>query len=368
MTDSRQEVWHLLVGLTRGGAETLLTQVLPHLRDHGQQPRVLALKGWGPVGDDLEAAGIPVTALGGRGRRDPRPIWRLLRSLRAQPPRRLHAHLTRAVLAAGWAGRGMDVPLVAHFHSLAGPRPHWQDRLEAAVSRRAAARVAVSAAVAADRARLFKLPVEAFQVMPNGIQAEPFAALPQVSGETKTVLVAGFLGRLQIEDKGLDLLLLALARLAGPPVVCLEIAGGPAEMIRTLKARAAELGLEDRVEFLGEVDDAAAVLARWDLLVLPSRREGFGLVLVEAMAAGRPVIASRAGGIPEVVEDGVTGLLVPVDDVPALAAALERLAGDPGERVRLGRQGRQVAVKKFSAAGTAAAWAGVSLTGQGGST
>jgi glycosyltransferase involved in cell wall biosynthesis len=228
--------------------------------------------------------------------------------------------------------------------------------------------VAVSIAVAADRARLFDLPLEAFQIMPNGIQAEPFAAVPDPSAETNARLVVGFLGRLQIEDKGLDLLLLALARQTGPPAASLEIAGGPPETIRILKARAAELGLEERVQFLGEVDDPVAALARWDLLVLPSRREGFGLVLVEAMAAGRPVVAARAGGIPEVVEDGVTGLLVPVDDVPALAAALDRMASDPGERVRLGRQGRQVALKKFSAAGTAAAWAGVSLTGQGGAT
>lgn len=368
MNGDRREVWHLLVGLTRGGAETLLVQVLPHLRDHGQEPRVLALKGWGPVGDDLEAAGIPVTALGGRGKSDPRPVWRLLRSLRERPPARLHAHLTRAVLAAGWAGRGTGVPLVTHFHSLAGRRPRWQDRLEGAVSRRAAARVAVSAAVAADRAHLFNTPENLFQVIPNGICTERLAAIPDVKEQAGRGLVAGFLGRLQVEDKGLDLLLLALARLGAASAIRLEIAGGPREKIEILEARAAELGLSNRVQFLGEVADAAAVLARWDLLVLPSRREGFGLVLVEAMAAGRPVVASRAGGIPEVVEDGVTGLLVPTEDVPALAAALDSLAARPGERARMGRQGRHVAGRRFSAAGTAAAWAGVSLTGQGGAT
>lgn len=368
MNAGRREVWHLLVGLTRGGAETLLVHVLPYLREHGQEPRVLALKGWGPVGDDLEAAGIQVTALGGRGKRDPRPVWRLLRSLREHPPYRLHAHLTRAVLAAGWAGRGTGVPLVTHFHSLAGRRPRWQDRLEGAVARRASARVAVSAAVAADRAHLFNMPDSRFQVIPNGIRTQALAEIHDLKEDAGGEVVAGFLGRLQIEDKGLDLLLLALARLGEAAKIRLEIAGGPPEKAESLRVRAADLGLADRVRFLGEVADAATALARWDLLVLPSRREGFGLVLVEAMAAGRPVVASRAGGIPEVVEDGVTGLLVPTEDVQALAEALHRMAASPGERARMGRQARHVAGGRFSAAGTAAAWASVSLAGQEGAT
>jgi hypothetical protein len=79
-------VVHLLVGLTRGGAEGLLVDVLPRLQRHGLVPSVLALKGWGPVGDDLQRAGIPVTALGGRGKGDPRPVLRLLAELRRRPP------------------------------------------------------------------------------------------------------------------------------------------------------------------------------------------------------------------------------------------------------------------------------------------
>ncbi|MCZ6832117.1 MAG: glycosyltransferase [Acidobacteria bacterium] len=367
MSRDRQPVWHLVVGLTRGGAERLLVDVLPRLAAHGQEPRVLALKGWGPVGEDLEKAGIPVTALGGRGRRDPRPVWRLLRLLRTEPPARMHAHLTRAVLAASWAGRGLAVPLITHFHSLAGDRPRWQDRLEAGASRRAAARVAVSTAVARDRAQRFHLPVDAFQVVPNGIDTERFAGLADLEETRRRPLVAGFLGRLLIRDKGLDILLEAMALLAagkGPAAdLRLEVAGGPASVATELAARATALGLGPRIRFLDEVPDAAAVLARWDLLLLPSRREGFGLVLAEAMASGRPVIASRAGGIPEVVDDGKTGLLVPPGDAPALAGALERLAGSPDELCAMGRRARQQAQVRFDVARTAAAWAGVTLRG-----
>lgn len=368
MNQERQPVWHLVVGLTRGGAERLLVDVLPRLAEHGQEPRVLALKGWGPVGDDLEKAGIPVTALGGTGRGDPRPVWRLLRLLRAEPPARIHAHLTRAVLAASWAGRGMPVPLITHFHSLAGDRPGWQDRLEAAAGRRAAARVAVSKAVARDRAQRFDLPLDDFQVIPNGIDTGRFAGLQQGDEVLGRPLVAGFLGRLLIQDKGLDILLEAMAMVAagsGPAAdLRLEVAGGPASCADELAARARALGLGDRVTFLGEVPEAATVLAGWDFLVLPSRREGFGLVLAEAMAAGRPVIASRAGGIPEVVEDGKTGLLVPPGDAGALAGALARLAGSPGELRAMGRRGREDAQARFDVGRTAAAWANVTLRGQ----
>ncbi len=368
MSRDLQPVWHLVVGLTRGGAERLLVDVLPRLAAHGQEPRVLALKGWGPVGDDLEKAGIPVTALGGRGRGDPRPVWSLLRLLRREPPVRMHAHLTRAVLAASWAGRGLKVPLIAHFHSLAGDRPGWKERLEAGASRRAAARVAVSTAVAQDRARRFHLPLDAFQVVPNGIDLGRFAGLPDLEETRHRPLVAGFLGRLLIHDKGLDILLDAMALLAsgsGPAAdLRLEVAGGPASMAAELAARAAALGLGSRVRFLGEVPDATAVLAGWDLLLLPSRREGFGLVLAEAMASGRPVIASRAGGIPEVVDDGKTGLLVPPGDAAALAGALERLAGSQDEMCAMGRRARRQAQVRFDAARTAAAWAGVTLRGQ----
>ncbi len=368
MSGDRQQVWHLVVGLTRGGAERLLVDVLPRLAAYGQEPRVLALKGWGPVGEDLEKAGIPVTALGGRGRKDPRPVWRLLRLLREEPPARMHAHLTRAVLAASWAGRGLKVPLITHFHSLAGDRPRWQDRLEDGAGRRAAARVAVSSAVARDRAQRFQLPVDAFQVVPNGIDIGRFAGLADLEAAGNRPLVAGFLGRLLIRDKGLDLLLDAMSILAagqGPAAdLHLEVAGGPASTVTELAARATALGLGSRVRFLGEVPDAAAVLAGWDLLVLPSRREGFGLVLAEAMAAGRPVIASRAGGIPEVVDDGKTGLLVPTGDAPALAGALERLAGSPDERCAMGLRAREQARVRFDVEMTAAAWAGVTLRGQ----
>jgi len=351
-------VCHLLVGLTRGGAERLLVEVLPHLPAQGIRPTVLALKDWGPVGEDLKARGIEVDALGGKGKGDPRPVLRLVSRLRRQRPVVLHAHLARAVMAGWWAARSAGVPLVAHFHSLAGGRPAWQDRLEGVAARRAGARVAVSAAVAADRAQRFQLPVDAFQVIHNGIDTGRFAALPEPATDRP---VFGFLGRLPVREKGLDTLLAAAERLesSGAAWPAIEIAGGPPEAAAELRRQVARSGLENRVRVLGEVGDVMALLARWSALVMPSRSEGFGLALVEAMAAGRPVVACRTGGIPEVVDDGDTGILVPPEDPAALAEAMARLAADPAGLLRLGASARRVACRRFDAGETAAAWARV---------
>jgi glycosyltransferase involved in cell wall biosynthesis len=110
--------------------------------------------------------------------------------------------------------------------------------------------------------------------------------------------------------------------------------------LRLLQEEARGLGLEGRLVFAGWREDAAEVMRALDVLVQPSHEEAFGRTLLEAMAAERPVIASRAGGMPEVVEDGQTGLLVPVRNPQALAEAMEALAGDAGRRAAMGRAGR----------------------------
>lgn len=109
-----------------------------------------------------------------------------------------------------------------------------------------------------------------------------------------------------------------------------------------------ELGLQDRMTFTGWVEPPWVARQRCDVLVMPSRVEGFGLVAVEALLAGIPVVASRVGGLSEVVEDGVTGLLVPSDDPEALASALRELEGDSVLRAELAERGRADVRRRFS--------------------
>ncbi|MFQ5719567.1 MAG: glycosyltransferase family 4 protein [Acidobacteriota bacterium] len=353
-------VWHLLVGLDRGGAERLLTQILPLMSQHAIETRVLALKGPGPTASDLEDAGIPVEALAGTGRADPRPVLRLLRRLRAGRPDVVHAHLSRAVLAASWTTSRTRTPLIAHVHSLAGERARWQERLEARACRRAQARIAVSAAVARERENRLGLPAGAFHVLPNGIDTSSLAAIPSRPPCPGRPLQVGFLGRLLIRAKGLDVLLDAAGLLLSDGRggrLSIEIAGGPAQAAGDLHGQLRRRKLTSMVTLRGSVPGPAEVLRGWDVLVLPSRSEGFGLVLLEAMAAGRAVVATRQGGIPEVVEDGTTGLLVAPGDAGELARALGRLEEDRELVCALGRAGRRRTRERFDREPVAAGWA-----------
>jgi len=161
------------------------------------------------------------------------------------------------------------------------------------------------------------------------------------------ILVLG-LGAL-IRRKGFDILLEALARLdrSISSGVQVRIAGSGEEQI-ALEKQAAALGLEARVRLLGRREDVADLLGACDVFVLPSRREGLGVASLEAMGAGRPVIASRVGGLGFVVRDGETGLLVPPEDVEALAGAMRRILTDAELRDRLGAGGRARVTEHFT--------------------
>jgi L-malate glycosyltransferase len=164
------------------------------------------------------------------------------------------------------------------------------------------------------------------------------AGLRRQLGIPQDATIISAVGQL-VEMKGQDLLIRALGRLDRGRDIRLLIAGDGPERIK-LQRLAQALGVQEWVRFLGHCHDVGAAYAASDIFAHSSRAEGFGLVLAEAGYFGLPVVATTVGGIPEVVEDGVTGLLVPPDDPPALAAALSRLIDDREYRQRLGRAGK----------------------------
>lgn len=169
-------------------------------------------------------------------------------------------------------------------------------------------------------------------------------AVPRASTNTpEGVPLVLALGRLH-QKKGFDILLAALAQVPG---VWLWLAG-EGELRGALEAQAARLGLADRVRFLGWRTDRAALLAACDVCVMPSRYEPFGTVMIEAWAAGRPLIAAAAAGPRGLVRNEVDALLVPVDDAAALAAALRRVVTDRGLADRLASAGRAVYEQRFT--------------------
>lgn len=154
--------------------------------------------------------------------------------------------------------------------------------------------------------------------------------------------------------KGVDILVQAMRRVADAvPAAKLYVVGGydlPSnrQFKAQLDRRVASLGLSEHIVFTGWRDDATAVLSLMDFLVLPSRSEGFGRCIVEAMALGKPAVGTRVGGIPDAIRDGETGLLVRPEDPESLADAMIRLAGDPELRGRLGTNARRVAFSDYS--------------------
>ena len=197
-----------------------------------------------------------------------------------------------------------------------------------------------------DHLRARGWPAERTHYLPNfvaGRAAEPVPRAPL--GTPADVPLALALGRLH-ENKAFDVLLDALA---GVPRLHLWLAGaGP--LRQTLERQATRLGLAGRVRFLGWREDAAGLLAAADFLVCPSRHEPLGNVVIEAWAAGRPVLAAASVGPRGLIADGESGLLVPTDDAAALAAAMARMATDPALRARLAEAGRAAWEARFTEA------------------
>lgn len=236
--------------------------------------------------------------------------------------------------------RGTAVVAVEH---LPAPCP-WPriDRLVRFAAPRLAAVVGVSAGSARQVEGLLGLSPGAARVVPNGVP-EPAVRRPLPAPVPAGRLVVGAVGRFD-RQKGFDVLLRAVADL---PAVHVVLIGDGAER-PTLERLVDDLGIRDRVSMPGWSEQASGYIRSFDVLVVPSRYEGLPLVVLEAMLAGVPVVATPVGGVPDAVRDGESGFLVPPDDAPALTAALARLAADPALRGRLAAAAEEHARREFT--------------------
>jgi glycosyltransferase involved in cell wall biosynthesis len=281
-----------------------------------------------------------------RSKFDLRSIREHVRAVRNVRPDILHVNLDNPFTAPYGllAGVLTHTVTVAVVHSAT---PAWRRRqgwLVRRVAPRVDAYVGVSGAVARSTESLLGLPTGSARVIYNGAEIPPALAARDGAPEP----LVGAVGRLA-EEKGYPVLLQALRSL---PRCRLVFVGDGVERA-SLEEQVAELELTDRVTFAGWVEPPWT--ARWavDVLAVPSFTEGFPLVIVEAMLAGIPVVASNVGGIPEMVVDGETGLLVPAGDAAALAAALDRLLGDPTLRGAISERSRRVAELSYTSAAMA---------------
>lgn len=343
-----------------GGAERMVLHLARGLQEAGREPVVVTLRsGW--MTERAQGLGVPVWILPQARGLDPAWVLRLARRLRREEIDLLHSHEFAMNVFGGMAAVVARRPHVATLHG----RAYATDRRRRALAYRGLRRggmrlVAVSRDLAGYLAARLRLPVEALSVVPNGIplperrgpagpageaartdaqrEARRETGLPV---EARVVVAVGNL--YPVKDHAT--LLRALAAL--PEDVHVAIAGRGEEEPR-LRRLADELGLAPRCHLLGVRDDVPRLLATADVFAQPSRSEGLPLAVLEAMGAALPVVATRVGGLPEVVVEGETGHLVPPGDPEALATVLGRVLAGPDRGRSLGEAGRALAEREFS--------------------
>lgn len=369
----RVKVLRVIARLNMGGPALHVAYLTAGLAERGYDTTLVAgtlARGEDSMAFVAEGLGVEVVRIDELHReislvRDVVAAFRLAKLIRRERPRILHTHTAKAGavgrLAAVLAGRARP-PIVLHtFHGHVlrgyfGPVRTWFFRLlERVLARFSTRLIAVSPQVRDDLVALKVAPAEKFDVVRLGIELEQRVAADEaVRAETRRVIgiaperfVVGWIGRMTAVKNMHDVLhaFRALRDRGVDAVLCL-IGDGPDR--DGLERHAHELGVMRHCLFLGYQEEVARFYAAFDAMVLPSVNEGTPVSAIEALAAGRPVVATRVGGVPDVVRDGVDGFLVEAGDVEGLADRLAELARDPELRRRLGAAGRARVVPRYA--------------------
>ena len=370
-------VLHVIHGLARGGLENGVVNLLNRLPPEQIEQSVCCLDQRGNMADRLSRP-LPIQVLH-RGRHDLRVPVRLARLLRTWRPDVIHCRNWNTWLDTVLAHRltGGQGTLVWSFHGFADG--DWFPRRRRIASRLLAAQTDRLFAVCHDSAerfgRLAGIPIDRFSVLYNGVDCERFrpstdrgalrASLGYRDDECIVLTVASL-----TPVKGHDRLLEAAARVLGRSGRRLRFVWlGEGSERAALERRIAALGIGGSLSLPGASDWVPETLAAADLFVLPSRLEGMSNAILEAMASGLPVIANAVGGNPELVDDGICGLLVDAGDTTAMADAILRIVEDEAMRTSMGRAARARAESLFSLQSMvtryAAYYVGAARAGQG---
>ena len=350
-------VVYVIDNMGRGGAQRQLIELVRRLPRASWEPVVISLstEPWkSTMVGELTAAGVRVHQINQHGALDVAALWRLTRLLRRYRPAIAHLWLFTATCYGGVAAWLAGVPRVIHAMRSSIDDLTPRQRKASYWFFRHATCVTINAdVVRPNLASEGRVPTERVRTIYNGIdlavspaaaQGAAHRAAWQVPPQGQVVaMVARF-----APPKDHATLIDAAARVVrDAPGTCFVLVGdGP--LRSSMEERVRVLGIADHVRFTGERQDVWPLLQEIDLCVLSTRHEGCSNVIMEAMAAGKPVVATNVGGNPELVEDGVTGLLVPPTDAAALAGAITRLLQHPDEAQAMGVRGRARAAQRFS--------------------
>lgn len=347
----------LAIGLGVGGTETHILELASRIDRSRYDVTVCTFKSGGCLAEELQTRGYRVVSLNGKGKLDVRVLFRLWKLLRKERPDVIQAFLFWANVAARLLGRALGTfPVISSYHDEVvseGWLIRTIDRLtlqwsHSIVCCSEAVRRSVSSRIGGKPAQYTIIPfgLDMRQFMTGNVTARRELGLKEGG------LVIGTVCRLVEPKKGLRFLLEAVVQLEkevdGPSCQVLIVGDGPAE--EHLRVMAQQLGIASRVIFAGVRRDIPQLLPLLDAFVLPSLYEGFGIAILEAMAAGRPVVATTVGGIPEFVTHGETGILVKPGDATALARAIQTILANPEDACQMGLRGQRHVQENFEIA------------------
>jgi glycosyltransferase involved in cell wall biosynthesis len=347
-----------------GGAEEMVLNLVKRLPPRFE-PVVCAIHSPGPIGEEIRATGVPFDVLGlNPGLRRPRDVLRIRDYLRERRPEIVHPFLLTASLYGRLASMLADVPIVLGTEV----NVYENKRRAHAMAERLLMKRTDAVIVSAESVRDFyskqvHASPQKIQVIYNAVDWSALdttmsrEAMRTSLSVPADAIVACIIARLT-EQKGHRYLFDAIA--SAPAFASLHLlVVGSGELDDELRALAETRGLSARVHFLGARRDLGNLLQASDIFTMPSLWEGLPLSMVLAMGGGLPVVATAVAGIPEVVRDGETGLLVPPADAAALTAALASLVADPAQRQRLGAAARDFARPRFGVESYVAAVTGL---------
>lgn len=347
-----RSIVHVLSSFGVGGQERVALDLADGQRRRGHRVAVISLAPPpdGPLAAEFRDAGIDAYTIPKGPGLDPtltaRLAWRL-RRVRADV---VHSHNPLPLIYAAPAARLVGAVAIHTKHGQ-NPSSRGQILLRQAAARLVSAFVAVSPGTAAQARAQRDCPADRLQVVPNGIRLERFRPDAAIRAATRRELglpddawVVGTIGRVD-ENKNQPMLVRAIAPLLGDRGHVVVVGDGPARA--ALDAAIATLP-PGRGHALGRRMDVDRLLPAFDVFALSSVSEGLPLVVPEAMAAGLPIVSTRVGGLGDVIDEGVTGLLCEVDEA-SLRAALATLADDPARARAMGTRAREVALARYSA-------------------
>ncbi len=363
MSPRTYKIAYLIDGLSMGGAERLMAPMLKYLsRDHFD-PYVCALqlKDGNPMADELRALGVPVECLQIKRLRDLDAIPRLTGYLKDIGADLVHTQLEAANILGNISAKLVGLPSVCTIHVMPSLEVKTKTRIHQRVEWFILRHFCDRVISVAEEARRYHIKISGSSekqvtTIYNGIDLSPFlsmdaarerAAVRAELGIPPDALVLITVAVLR-PQKGIQYMIRALPDILAstPEVYYLVVGGGPHETVLREEVQAA--GMNGRVIFAGMRTDVPRLLAASDVFVLPTLTEALPTVLAEAMAARLPIVASRVGGVPEMITDGQNGALVEAEDTRGLAAACSRLLASPETRAAYGAEAWKTVNRKFS--------------------